>query len=136
MKPYRKCTVLNYTYAYWTYRKLVANERFQNQLWNEQGHRVPNTTNNLLKTLMLCLSNIGNNSHLKHVSQGWNTRSEMDQGNTIEYNTKSHQVKTKIVNCTYVWLKRMKILTSHRRYVCINENYVTQLLNFKGYTIS
>ena len=34
--------------------------------------------------------------------------------NTIEYDVKSYQVKTNIVNFTYVRLKVFKIVTSHK----------------------
>ena len=35
---------------------------------------------NIIKTRKCCLGNNRNNLHLKHVSQGWNTQSEIDLG--------------------------------------------------------
>ena len=42
---YKKHTVLKYTYAQWPYWKLVANKRFKNPVYNDQGHWVPSTEN-------------------------------------------------------------------------------------------
>ena len=50
---------------------------------------------------------------------------KLTQVNNIEYDMKLYQVKTTIVNCTYVQLKVFKIITSHKRDVGIADKYVT-----------
>ena len=52
---------------------------------------------------------------------------KLTQLSSIEYNLKSCQVKTTIGNCTDVWLKMLKILTTHRRDVDTVNQYVKQL---------
>ena len=42
--PYNKCTELKSTYGQRQYWKLVANNRFQNSVYNYQSHWVPNKT--------------------------------------------------------------------------------------------
>ena len=44
---------------------------------------------------------------------------------------KSYPVKTTIETCTFVRLKGMKILTTHRTYIGLSEKYVTQILILK-----
>ena len=51
---------------------------------------------------MCDLSSNANNTPKK--LQGWNNRSGTDIGNTIEYDVKSYQVKTNLLQCTKVWL--------------------------------
>ena len=43
---------------------------------------------------------------------------------------KSFQVMTNIINFTYVWLKRLKILTAHIQDVDTINDYVTQIKYF------
>ena len=52
---------------------------------------------------------------------------KLTQLNTIDYEVKLCKVVTTIVNCTYVQLKIVKILTSHRRDDDTVNGYVTQL---------
>ena len=50
---------------------------------------------------------------------------KLKQVNTIKYDAKLYQVKTTIVNFTYLGLKGLKMLTAHRRDVVIANIYVT-----------
>ena len=69
--------------------------------------------------------------HLKQVRPGWNTRAEIDIGNTIEYDIKLYQVKMTVVNCTDIWIKGLKTLTAHRKDVGVSNMYVTQIIKFQ-----
>ena len=68
----------------------------------------------LRQYLILYLTRKINNLHLEQVRPGWKTQSEIDIGNTIEYDLKSYQVKTTIVNFTNVQLEGLKTATAHR----------------------
>ena len=46
--------------------------------------------------------------------KAWKTQPEMDIGNTIEYDVKSHQVKTTIVKCTKVHIKGVRFNRSYK----------------------
>ena len=39
----------------------------------------------------------------------WNTWSDIYMGNTIEYDTKSYQVRMTIVQCTSVQIKKLRL---------------------------
>ena len=56
----------------------------------------------------------------------WNTRSEIDIGNTIDYDVKSCQAKTAIVKYTKVCIKVLKFNRSQKKYVGMANLYVTQ----------
>ena len=84
-----------------------------------------NTTSQLCKSITCFLTSNWNNLHLKQVLQGWKTRAEIDIGNTIEYDVKSYQVKVIILNCAYVQLKVLIILTTNRRDAGIANMFLT-----------
>ena len=65
---------------------------------------------------MNCLIINGNNLHLKMYAKVEITKQKLTKANTIDCDVKYYQVKTTMVSFTDVWLKWLKILTSHRRY--------------------
>ena len=80
---------------------------------------------------MCCLINNGNNLHLKKYARDERPDRKLIKVNTIEYDVKSWQVMTTIVNCIDVPLKTLKILAAHRRYVYTVNEYVIQMQYFK-----
>ena len=79
---------------------------------------------------MFCLTNDRNNIRFKKVLPDRKTRTEIDICNTIDYDVKSYQVNKYILNCTYLRLKELKNLTTHRRYVGIYNMNVMQIIKF------
>ena len=76
---------------------------------------------------MLWSRNQGNNLHLNMYAKVEMHGRKLTEVNNIEYYLKSCQVITDKVNCIYVQLKGLKILTAHRIDVYISNKYVTQL---------
>ena len=74
---------------------------------------------------MFFLINNINNLHLKMYAKVEIPDLKLTQVNTIEYDTKSQQVKTTIINCTDAKLKGLRILTANRREFGISDKYVT-----------
>ena len=66
---------------------------------------------------MRCSRNNINNLHLNMYAKVETPERKLTQENIIQYDKKQHQVKMTIESCTYVQLKGLKILTSHRIYV-------------------
>ena len=54
------------------------------------------------------------NNTPKKILQGWKNRAEIDIGNTKEYDVKTYQVKTTILNFTKAQQKGLKLNRSHK----------------------
>ena len=83
-----------------------------------------------MKTLIFCLRNKGNNLNLNIYAKVERPKRKLTKINTIEYVIKTYQVKITKVNFTDVWLKGLKIFTTHRTDVGIANNYEAQIITF------
>ena len=71
---------------------------------------------------MFCLSNHENNLHINMYAKVDIHKRKLTQINTIKYDVKSYEVKMTILNFTYVQLKGLKILPTHRRDIWYSQN--------------
>ena len=76
---------------------------------------------------MCCSINNDNNLHLKIYGKVERPKQKLTQVNTIKYDLNLFKGMITIVSCTDIQIKILKILTTHRRYVDIVNEYVTQI---------
>ena len=107
--------------------EICCDKMFQIPVYNDQSSWVPNTTTLNIKTIICFLGNNWNDLHLNMYAKVEGTERTLTWANTIEYDFKSFQIITNILNCTDVQIKGLKILTAHRRDVDISNKYVMQI---------
>ena len=68
-----------------------------------------------------------NNLHLQIFANVQIPERKLTQVNNVEYDVKLFQVITTIIKCTYIKLKGLKLLTTHKRNFGIADKYMTKL---------